>query len=68
MYEHKVRVTTEPAFTETKIASWLDDVGAKGWELVSTLFFGKGVIWIFRRTIIDGRPEDPDTIDENAPE
>jgi hypothetical protein len=67
MYEHKIKVTTQSSFTEAQIAVWLDEVGTKGWELVSMTFFGQGVLWAFRRTIIEGRPEDPESIDENAP-
>lgn len=63
--KYRVKVTTDPQFTEQKIQSWLNGIAELGWELVSTTFFGQGVLWVFCRDSDEGDDQDLDVHSEN---
>jgi len=62
--EHKVKVTTQSAFTENEITDWLDKVSSLGWDLVTATFFGSGMMWIFRREAGGAWGENAEDLDE----
>lgn len=65
-YEYKVKVTTAATFSEDEISAWLNATTGKGWRLISSTFFGQGMMWIFGRERVFGAPEDPEVLDENS--
>lgn len=66
-YEYKVKVTTQKSFSEEAIGKWLTDLSARRWRLITSTYFGGGILWVFGRELVFDAPQDPENLDENSP-